>query len=89
MSEIRLAKAGEIARQKEIWKLCFGDPDQYIDFFYANRYHEQDTMVLIEEEIIVSMLTMIPVEIVAINQEHLHATMLYAIATHPQYQHQG
>ncbi|MGE5381314.1 MAG: GNAT family N-acetyltransferase, partial [Methylocystaceae bacterium] len=40
-------------------------------------------------EIIVSMLTMIPVEIVAINQEHLHATMLYAIATHPQYQHQG
>lgn len=44
MIEIRFAKMGETVRQKEIWKLCFGDSEQYIDFYYANRYKEDETL---------------------------------------------
>lgn len=89
MSEIRLAKKGEIARQKEIWKLCFGDSDQYIDFYYTNRYEEDETALFLQGGEILSMLTMLPIKIVTTDQRRLHSTMLYAIATHPKYQHKG
>jgi len=89
MNEIRLAQPGEIARQKEIWKLCFGDSDRYIDFFYTHRYQEDKTALLLQDGQIVSMLTMLPIEIVSANKRSFNAAMLYAIATHPQYQHQG
>ncbi len=89
MSEIRLAKAGEATRQKEIWKLCFGDSDQYIDFFYANRYQEDETVLLLQNGEILAMLTMLPITLIAANHSSYNAAMLYAIATHPQYQQRG
>ena len=33
MIEIRPARPGEETRQKELWKLSFGDDDAYIDYF--------------------------------------------------------
>ena len=36
MIEIRPARPEEIPRQKELWKLAFGDDDAYIDYFYAH-----------------------------------------------------
>lgn len=89
MSEVRLANKGETARQKEIWKLCFGDSDHYIDFFYANRYKEEETMVLLQDGEILAMLTMIPIKTIASDKRSFNSTMLYAIATHPKYQNRG
>ena len=31
-------RKGDMDRQKQIWKICFGDDDAYIDFYFANRY---------------------------------------------------
>lgn len=87
--EVRLAQKGEIERQKEIWKLCFGDSDEYIDFFYTNLYKADAAMVLLQDEEISAMLTMIPIKIVAPDNQSLSSTMLYAIATHPEYRHRG
>lgn len=89
MSEVRLARSAEIGQQKEIWKLCFGDRDQYIDFYYANRYKEDETMVLLQEGEIAAMLTMLPVKIAAPDKRSYDSAMLYAIATHPQFQNRG
>lgn len=89
MSEVRLARAGEVIRQKEIWKLCFGDSKEFIEFYYASRYRPEDTVVLLCQEEIAAMLTMIPVQLNTSDHRSLDATMLYAVATHPQYQHQG
>lgn len=88
-SEVRLAQKGEILRQKEIWKLCFGDPDNYIDFYYANRYKEDETLLLLHDGEIVAMLTMIPVKTVDTDKRSFNTAMLYAIATHPNYQNRG
>lgn len=87
--EVRPAQKGEILRQKEIWKLCFGDPDSYIDFFYAKRYKEDETAVLLQNGEITAMLTMIPVRTVLSDNRSLKTAMLYAIATHPAYQRRG
>ncbi len=89
MVEVRLAQQGETVRQKEIWKLCFGDSDRYIDFYYANRYKETETVLLLADQEIVSMLTMLPIKIASSTQHIFNSTMLYAIATHPKYQNRG
>lgn len=89
MHEVRLAHKDETTRQKEIWKRCFGDPDSYIDFYYANRYKEDETAVLLQEGEILAMLTMFPVRTVFPDHRSLNTAMLYAIATHPRYQNRG
>lgn len=89
MSEVRLAREGEINCQKELWKLCFGDSNTYIDFYYANRYKEDETVILLNDEEISAMLTMIPVKTMAPDNLSIDTAMLYAIATHPDYQNRG
>ncbi len=89
MKEIRSAKKGEMVRQKEIWKLCFGDKDSYIDFYYAHRYKEDETLLLLQDGEISAMLTLMPVKVIAPDNRSFDAVMLYAIATHPQYQNKG
>lgn len=89
MNKVRLALKGEVERQKEIWKRCFGDEDRYIDFYYDNRYKEAETMVLLYEGEISAMLTMIPIQVVTPDQQIFPAAMLYAIATDPQRQSLG
>jgi ribosomal protein S18 acetylase RimI-like enzyme len=89
MIEVRLAQKDDIARQKELWKLCFGDDDRFIDFYYSNRYKENEALLLLQNGIIVAMLTMISVKVVTPDNRHFDSTMLYAIATHPKYQNRG
>ncbi len=89
MSEVRLAKRGNILRQKEIWKLCFGDSDHYIDFYFDNMYKEDETLLLFEDESIAAMLTMLPVKLITSDQRSFDSAMLYAVATHPNYQNRG
>jgi len=89
MREIRLAQQGDTARQKELWKLCFGDSEHYIDFYYDNHYKENETILLLEDREIYSMLTMLPIKIIFPNIQSFNSAMLYAIATHPQYQNRG
>lgn len=87
--EVRLAQSGEISRQKEIWKSCFGDADFFIDFYYANRYKAENTVVLLDRGQISAMLTRIPIRVVTPENQSVDAAMLYAIATHPDDQHRG
>lgn len=89
MLEFRQAKKGEINHQKEIWKVCFGDPDKYIDFYFANRYKEQETLLLLHNGTIAAMLTMLPVKTVTPEKRMFNTAMLYAIATHPTEQNKG
>ncbi len=87
--EIRPAQAGEEKRQKEIWKRCFRDSDEFIEFFYTKRYSPEKTMVLLQNGVIASMLTMMPVTVTSTGGVGFPATMLYAIATHPDYRQRG
>jgi GNAT superfamily N-acetyltransferase len=89
MFEIRTAKKSDTQRQKEIWKACFGDSNEYIDFYFANRYRENETLLLLWNGNITSMLTMIPVRVITSDGRSLPSAMLYAIATHPKYQGRG
>lgn len=89
MLEIRLAQGGEVEAQREIWRRCFGDPEPFIDFYFANRYREQDVLLLLEDGKAAAMLTMVPVQTITKDNQSLATTMLYGIATHPDQQGKG
>lgn len=89
MGEIRQAKKKEIEPQKEIWKLCFGDQDAYIDTYYADRYKEEETMLLFQKDELSAMLTMISASMITSDGRSFPTVMFYGIATHPKFQKKG
>lgn len=89
MIEIRLAREGEIDQQKELWKLCFGDEDFYIDFYYQNKYRKKETFLLLYNGKIASMLTMMPIRTILPDSRAYNSVMLYAIGTHPDFRNCG
>lgn len=89
MLETRLAQTGEIDQLKELWRLCFGDPEDYIDLYFANRYKNEDTCILLKNNEISAMLTMLPVKTVFKDHSSIDTAMLYAIGTHPSCQNKG
>ena len=50
MITVRPSILEDIPAQRELWKLAFGDSDQYIDNFY-NTCYRPDRVVVLEEEI--------------------------------------
>lgn len=87
--EIRLAKKEDLEGLKEIWKRSFGDEDRLIDQYFQSRDWISQTAVLLQDGKSVSMLTMIPVDLIGEYGEKCPAAMIYAVATHPDYQKRG
>lgn len=85
----RLVKKTDLKELKEIWKLSFGDEDEFIDFYFQGRAWMRETAVLHADGRVVSMLTMIPVDMIGKGGEKCRAAMLYAIATHPDFRKLG
>ncbi|NCB62252.1 MAG: GNAT family N-acetyltransferase [Clostridia bacterium] len=88
MIEIRPAKSEEMEREKELWKLAFGDDDGYIDYFYQKR-PIGDTLVLLEDGVLWTMLALFPVEVVLPDGKRLKSSYIYALATHPDARKKG
>ena len=88
MIEIRPAKPEELAREKELWKLAFGDDDAYIDHFYDHR-PITDTLVMLEDGVLWTMLALFPVEVVLPDGKKLKSSYIYALATHPDARKKG
>ncbi|WP_296647309.1 GNAT family N-acetyltransferase, partial [Romboutsia sp. 13368] len=53
---IRYAKEEEIENIKDIWNYCFNDEDSFVDYYFNNRYNNQNTIVACEDKDIVSSL---------------------------------
>lgn len=87
--EIRLAEKGDLEALKEIWALCFGDPEFYIDMYFTTRDWTSETAVLLTQGKPVSMLAMIPVRMIDADGSVQNAAMIFAVATHPAYQKLG
>lgn len=85
----RFAERSDIPVLKLMWRLCFGDEESYIDFYFNHYFHREKTLLLIKGDEIASMLTMIPASFVLEDGQSYTSAMLYAIATHPEFQNRG
>lgn len=83
MIEIRPARPGEETRQKELWKLSFGDDDAYIDYFYTHRPAGVETLVLLEDGALETMVALFPVTLSLPDGAQASSAYIYALATHP------
>lgn len=85
---IRLSERRDIPQLKKIWKVCFGDSDEAIDSFFKGAYNENTTLILLHKDTVVSMLSMLPVELNS-PVGKTYGYYVYAVATLPEYQGRG
>ncbi len=84
----RNAKKQDEARLKELWNRCFGDDEAYVELYFSQRDWIKETLVLEKNDVIVSMLAIIPVDMMCQNIAYKGA-MIYAVATHPDFEKKG
>lgn len=86
--EIRHPSESELPALKETWKTCFGDPDEYIDFYFQNAHASRNMLVCADRGRIAAMMTLLPVLYTTSYRIHKGA-YIYAVATMPDYRKQG
>ncbi len=73
---------------KQLWKLCFGDSDDFIHFYFDAKYSDQNTFAIYESDKMVSVLQAIPYQIHTLGQT-FDAAYISGACTHPEYRNKG
>ncbi len=75
---------------ERIWRLCFGDPPEYVSYFFDNRYNPNACLVYVDESVgrPVAMLHMLECSVTE-DSEIVPAQYIYAAATRPDHQGRG
>lgn len=73
---------------KKIWETCFGDEEDYIQFYLDARMTEDNMLVIYEDGKAVSMASFLPVQYLY-QGEYQSARYVYAVATLPEYRKKG
>lgn len=84
MYTMRRSRPDDVARERELWKLSFGDDWEYIDTYYDHT-HEPDWCVVLEDEdgVVQTMLIGFPVQQTLPDGTALPAIYYYALGTDP------
>lgn len=85
---IQFASKNMISDLKSIWKVCFGDKDSYIDFYFEHRFEKNHILVWKEEDRIVSMIHLFPTQLVS-KEKFIEIMYVYGVATMPQWRGKG
>lgn len=89
MIQLRMSRPEEVSRQKEVWKLAFGDDDSYIDFYYDNYYAPDRVFVLEEDGEIKTMLATFPIRLYLPDGTYAISAYFYALGTDPKDRNKG
>lgn len=73
---------------KQIWRLCFGAEQSYLDSFFDHYYHPARTAVAQKDGRVAAMLFLIPMQAV-FRDKALPAYYIYGVGTHPDFRGQG
>lgn len=82
--ELGFARWEDLPQLREIWRSCFGGPEQYLDFYYERRFSPRDTLVARDGGRPVAMLTLMNVRL---NGEK--GGYIYAVGTLPSHRGRG
>lgn len=89
MVEIRPSRPGEAQAQKDLWRAAFGEDPRYIDWFYECCWRPEDTLLLLEDGKLASMLALLPQTIHLPGGGTASAWYVYALATDPNVRGKG
>jgi len=85
---IRYAKKDEINDIKNIWNYCFNDEESFVDYYFKNKYNNNNTIVVCEDEDIVSSLQLNQYKIRLDNKEY-ETSYVVGVSTFPQVRGRG
>ncbi|MCQ2606923.1 MAG: GNAT family N-acetyltransferase [Bacteroidales bacterium] len=80
-------KATKRTDSEQLWKHCFGDSDEFIQFYFNTKYQEKNTFTKYDNKNIISVLQAIPYTI-SINGSTYSAAYISGACTHPEYRNQ-
>ena len=83
MRIVRPSIPEDVPVQRELWRLAFGDGEDYIDNFYHTYYQPERVLVLEEEGVVRSMTAWFDTTFTVPGQGEYRSAYLYAVATHP------
>lgn len=72
----------------EIRRICFGEDDGYLRFYFSTRFTDDNTLIYVEQGRIVATLTIIPLTIKT-PIRNIPAAYIYAVATLPGFRRRG
>ena len=85
---IRYAKKDEINDIKNIWNYCFNDEESFVDYYFKNKYNNNNTIVVCEDNDIVSSLQLNQYKIRLDNKEY-ETSYVVGVSTFPQVRGRG
>lgn len=88
MEKIRVATIDDKDSFKSLWKICFNDSDNFLDWFFNNRFVPEYSACLECDGKIVSAMQSIPMHI-QVRGTILSCTMLAGVSTNPDYGGRG
>lgn len=89
MITIRTSTPDEIPLQKELWKKCFGDTDDYIDVFYEKFCTADRVLVVDDDGELNSMCAVLSTTLHFPDGTSVPVGYIYALATNPYFQGKG
>ncbi len=88
MKTVRVAKETDREAFYRLWKICFGDSDSFCDWFFANRFAPDYSVVLEKDGEIVSCMQAFPYKL-WIRGRAVQGAMLCGVSTHPDHRKKG
>ncbi len=87
---ITLARDGMRTDLERMWRMCFGDPPEYVSYFFDNRYNPNNCIVYVDESVgrPVAMVHLLECSVTE-DSEIVSAQYVYAAATRPDHQGRG
>ena len=85
---VRLATKQDLDFLKEAWKICFDDPDAFIDWNFTHNYDSKDTLIAESDGVPASNLQLMPHRISLRGKEYA-VNYVSGVATLPEFRHRG
>lgn len=88
MLEVRIARPEDKDGFRKLWKICFGDSDEFMDWFFSERFLPEFSVCLLEDREMMSALQSYPLH-VRIRDRIIPSSMLTGVSTHPEREGRG
>ena len=85
---IKFALKSQIPYLKEIWRECFDDSEEGINYYFDNKFTEENALIWEENNIPVSMLMLLPA-VVYYKSKRYDIKYIYAVSTLKKYRNKG
>ena len=85
---VRVAKENDVEGFYRLWKICFGDSDNFCNWLFENRFYPDYSVCLEKNGEILSAMQAVPYKIV-VRGKGLPGAMLCGVSTHPDHRKKG